>query len=43
MNESYREFQEILAEMKAIAEKERKIDSEIWNSIFGKIRNHNMY
>ena len=42
MNDSYTEFQRILVEMKAkIAERER-IDSEIWNSIFGELKRHNM-
>ena len=43
MNDSYTEFQRILAEMKAkIAEKEKKVDSEIWDSIFSELKRHNM-
>lgn len=43
MNESYKEFQEILADMKdKIAKKESRADSEIWDSIFGELRKHNI-
>lgn len=43
MNESYKKFQEILADMKnKIAKRENKADSEIWNSIFGELKKHNL-